>query len=323
MGFRWMWRGLAVLAVGVAAAVGWWLRPLPAPPSCTPGVVEPERLKAHVRTLSETFHPRDYTHPENLDRAAEYLAGHFKRAGGQVEFQPFHVTGQEYRNVIAHFGPETSERIVIGAHYDTAGPLPGADDNGSGVAGLLELATLLGQKPPPMRVELVGFTLEEPPYFRSENMGSRVHARALRAAGVNVRAMLSLETIGFFTDAPDSQHYPVEELRWRYPSRGNFIAVVGQTRDGGLVREVATAMRAVRSLPIEFLSAPASMRGIDFSDHASYQAEGYRAAMITDTAFFRNPRYHEPTDTWDTLDYERMSQAVQGVHCALQSLSQP
>jgi hypothetical protein len=323
MRFRWMWRGLAVLAVGVAAAVGWWLRPLPAPPSCTPGVVEPERLKAHVRSLSETFHPRDFTHPENLDRAAEYLADHFKRAGGRVEFQSFHVTGKEYRNVIAHFGPETSERIVIGAHYDTAGPLPGADDNGSGVAGLLELATLLGQKPPPMRVELVGFTLEEPPYFRSENMGSRVHARALRTAGVKVRAMLSLETIGFFTDAPDSQHYPLEELRWRYPTTGNFIAVVGQTGDGGLVREVATAMRAVRSLPVEFLSAPASIRGIDFSDHASYQAEGYRAAMITDTAFFRNPRYHEPTDTWDTLDYGRMSQVVQGVHCALQSLSQP
>ncbi|KFE62228.1 M28 family peptidase [Hyalangium minutum] len=285
--------------------------------------MEPERLQTHVRALSETFHPRDSTHPENLDRAAEYLAEHLKRAGGQVEFQPFHVEGKEYRNVIARFGPETPERIVIGAHYDTAGPRPGADDNGSGVAGLLELATLLGQKPPLMRVELVGFTLEEPPYFRSENMGSRVHAKALRTAGAQVRAMLSLETIGFFTDAPDSQHYPVDELRLRYPSTGNFIAVVGQTGDGGLVREVATAMRAVRSLPVEFLSAPTSLRGIDFSDHASYQAEGYRAAMVTDTAFFRNPRYHEPTDTWDTLDYGRMSQVVQGVHCALQSLSQP
>jgi Zn-dependent M28 family amino/carboxypeptidase len=285
--------------------------------------VEPERLKAHVRALSETFHPRDYTHPENLDRAAGYLADHLKRAGGQVELQPFRVDGKEYRNVIAHFGPETPERIVIGAHYDTAGPLPGADDNGSGVAGLLELATLLGQKPPPMRVELVGFTLEEPPFFRTEHMGSRVHAKALRAAGVKVRAMLSLETMGFFTDAPDSQRYPVDKLRWRYPSTGNFIAVVGQTGDGGLVREVATAMRAVRSLPVEFLSAPASIQGIDFSDHASYQAEGYRAAMITDTAFFRNPRYHEPTDTWDTLDYGRMAQVVQGVHCALQALSRP
>jgi Zn-dependent M28 family amino/carboxypeptidase len=285
--------------------------------------VEPERLKTHVRALSETFHPRDYTHPENLDRAAEYIADHLKRAGGDVEFQPYRVQDTEYRNVIARFGPETPERIVIGAHYDTAGPLPGADDNGSGVAGLLELARVLGQRPPPIRVELVGFTLEEPPFFRTEHMGSRVHAKALRQAGVKVRAMLSLETMGFFTDAPDSQNYPVAQLRWRYPATGNFIAVVGQLGDGKLVREVATAMRAARPLGVEFLTAPASIEGIDFSDHASYQAGGYPAAMITDTAFFRNSRYHEPTDTWDTLDYGRMALVVQGVHCAVQALSRP
>jgi Zn-dependent M28 family amino/carboxypeptidase len=285
--------------------------------------VEPERLKTHVRALSETYHPRDYTHPENLDRAAEYIADQLKRAGGQVELQPYRVQDMEYRNVIARFGPDTPERIVIGAHYDTAGPLPGADDNGSGVAGLLELATLLGQKPPPVRVELVGFTLEEPPYFRTEHMGSRVHAKALHQAGVKVRVMLSLETIGFFTDALDSQHYPVAQLRWRYPSTGNFIAVVGQVGDGELVRDVATAMRAAHPLSVEFLTAPSSLKGIDFSDHASYQAEGYPAAMITDTAFFRNPRYHEPTDTWDTLDYDRMALVVQGVHCAVQALSRP
>jgi Zn-dependent M28 family amino/carboxypeptidase len=252
-----------------------------------------------------------------------YSSDQLNRSGGRVEFQPYQVQGTEYRNVIAHFGPETQERIVIGAHYDTAGPFPGADDNGSGVAGLLELATLLSQRPPPVLVELVGFTLEEPPYFRTEHMGSRVHAKALREAGVRVSAMLSLETIGFFTDAPDSQQYPVAQLRWRYPATGNFITVVGQLNDGGLVREVAAAMRGASPLAVEFLSAPAGIRGIDFSDHASYQAEGYRAVMITDTAFFRNPRYHEPTDTWDKLDYGRMAQAVQGVHCAVQALSRP
>ncbi len=321
MGFRRIGFGLGVVVIGVAAALGWWLRPLPAPPSCEPGTVDAERMKTHVRALSETFHPRDHTHPENLDRAAEYIADQLKRARGQVELQPYRVKDIEYRNVIAHFGPETPERIVIGAHYDTAGPLPGADDNGSGVAGLLELATLLGQKPPPVRVELVGFTLEEPPYFRTEHMGSRVHAKALRQAGVKVRAMLSLETIGFFTDAPDSQQYPVAQLKLRYPSTGNFIAVVGQLGNEDLVREVASAMRAARPLAVEFISAPASIEGIDFSDHASYQAEGYPAAMITDTAFFRNERYHEPTDTWDTLDYGRMALVVQGVHCSVQALS--
>ncbi|MBN1206698.1 MAG: M28 family peptidase [Myxococcaceae bacterium] len=314
--------GVAALLL-LAGAVGWWLRPLPAPPSCEPGPVDPERLKAHVRALSETFHPRDFRHPENLERVAAYISEHLARAGGRVESQPYRVGGTRYRNVIAHFGPETAERVVIGAHYDTAGPFPGADDNASGVAGLLELATLLGQQPPPMRVELVAFTLEEPPYFRSEHMGSRVHAKSLREAGVKVRAMLSLETIGFFTDAPESQHYPLDALRWRYPTTGHFIAVAGRLGDEGLVRQVATAMRGGSTLPVEFLNAPADIEGIDFSDHASYWAEGYRAALVTDTAFFRNPRYHEATDTWDTLDYGRMAQVVQGVQCAARELTRP
>jgi len=326
MGWRWIRWVLSVLAAAVLVmlgGLGWFLRPLPSAPECEPGSVDPERLKAHVRALSETFHPRDFSHPENLERVADYVAENLARAGGQVESQPYRVEDRSYRNVIAHFGPETPERIVIGAHYDSAGPQPGADDNASGVAGLLELAVLLGQRPPAVRVELVGFTLEEPPYFRSEHMGSRVHAKALREAGVKVRAMLSLEMIGAFTDAPDSQRYPMPQLRWHYPSTGNFIAIVGGMDDGGLVRQVATAMRGAGSLPVEFINAPPALQGIDFSDHASYWAEGYRAAMITDTAFFRNPRYHRPTDTWDTLDYARMAQVVQGVHCAARDLARP
>jgi Zn-dependent M28 family amino/carboxypeptidase len=326
MGHRWMWWGLGTLAAGVLTAAGalwWWLRPLPAPPVCDPGAVDAERLKTHVRALSETFHPRDYAHPENLERVAAYIAEHLARAGGRVEFQPYRVGETSYRNVIARFGPESGERIIVGAHYDTAGPLPGADDNASGVAGLLELASLLGQRPPPMRVDLVGFTLEEPPYFRSEHQGSRVHAQALREAGVAVRAMLSLEMMGCFTDAPGSQRYPVAQLRWRYPTTGNFIAVVGALGDGGLARQVTAAMRGAGPLPVEFLNAPASVPGVDLSDHASYWAEGYRAVMITDTAFFRNPHYHEATDTWDRLDYERMAQVVQGVHCAVRALAVP
>jgi Zn-dependent M28 family amino/carboxypeptidase len=326
MGRRWMRWGLGTLAAVIltlAGCLGWVLRPLSAPPPCDPGTVDPERLKAHVRALSETFHPRDHTHPENLERVATYIAEHLAKAGGQVESQPYRVGETSYRNVIARFGPETAERIVIGAHYDAAGPLPGADDNASGVAGLLELAVLLGQRPPPMRVDLVGLTLEEPPHFRTETMGSRVHAKSLREAGVKVSAMLSLEMLGSFTDAPDSQRYPAPQLRAIYPSTGNFIAVVGTLDDGGLVRQVASAMRGGGPLFVEFLNAPASLRGVDFSDHASYQAEGYRAAMITDTAFFRNPRYHEPSDTWDTLDYGRMAQVVQGVHCAARALTRP
>jgi Zn-dependent M28 family amino/carboxypeptidase len=320
---RWVLGALVVLALVITGGLAWWLRPLSAPPPCEPGTVDPKRLESHVRALSETFHPRDFSHPENLERVADYVAEHLAKAGGHVESQSYRVEDRSYRNIIARFGPETAERLVIGAHYDSAGPQPGADDNASGVAGLLELAVLLGQRPPPMRVDLVGFTLEEPPYFRSEHQGSRVHAKSLSQAGVKVRAMLSLEMIGTFTDAPDSQHYPVPQLRWHYPSTGNFITVVGGMDDGGLVRQVATAMKGAGPLPVEFINAPPSLKGIDFSDHASYWAEGYRAVMITDTAFFRNPRYHEPTDTWDTLDYARMSQVVQGVHCAARELARP
>jgi hypothetical protein len=171
-----------------------------------------------------------------------------------------------------------------------------------------------------MRVDLVGFTLEEPPHFRRPTMGSKVHARALRTRGVKVRAMLSVESIGYFSDAPDTQRYPVAALKLRYPSTGNFIAVVGRTDQGALVASVHQAMRAASELPVESLAAPRGLEGVDFSDHASFWDEDYPAVMVTDTALFRNPHYHTPGDTWDTLDYARMGQVVQGVQCAIEAL---
>lgn len=315
----------ALAGLGMVGAMAWWLgRSLTTPEPavrCTPGQVDPERLKAHVRTLSETFHPRDHAHPENLERTADYLTDALSRAGGRVRSEPYTANGRDYRNVIATFGPESEERLVIGAHYDAAEGAPGADDNASGVAGLLELAALLKERPPPMQVDLVGFTLEEPPHFRRDTQGSKVHARALRTRGVKVRAMVSVETIGYFSDAADSQNYPVAALKLRYPSTGNFIAVVGRTDQGALVRTVHQAMRAASDLPVESLAAPRSLEGVDFSDHASFWDEGYPAVMVTNTALFRNPNYHTPGDTWDTLDYARMAQVVRGVQCALETLA--
>jgi len=141
---------------------------------------DPARLETHVRALSESFVPRDEAHPENLDSCAAYIRREFERAHARVSEQPFTVNRKTYRNIIAQFGPETKEVVVVGAHYDTAGPLPGADDNASGVAGLLELSRMLGVAQAPVRVDLVAYTLEEPPYFRSEQMGSGVHAKALK-----------------------------------------------------------------------------------------------------------------------------------------------
>jgi Zn-dependent M28 family amino/carboxypeptidase len=283
--------------------------------------VSPSRLEAHVRAMAETFHPRDYAHTDNLDRAAAYIREEFQQAGGQVFDQAYQVEGATYRNAVAWFGPDTRERLVIGAHYDAVPNSPGADDNASGVAGLIELAHLLGKADLPMRVELVGFTLEET-YFATPFMGSAVHARTLKEQDIPVRAMMSLEMIGYFRDDPDSQSYPLDELKHLYPSVGNFIAVVGRLGEEGLVREIKTAMQAASPLPVYSINAPPTLRGVSFSDHKNYWAEEYPAVMVTNTAFFRNPHYHTPQDTPDRLDYVRMAQVVKGVFNAVLQLAE-
>ena len=283
--------------------------------------VSAARLEAHVRALSEEFVPRDYTHPQNLNRAAAYIRDELQRAGGRVSVQDFGVRGTTYRNVVASFGPEEGERIVVGAHYDAAGPYPAADDNASGVAGLIEVARLLSAEPLKTRADLVAYPLEEPPFFRTGHMGSAVHARSLRAQGVKVRLMMSLEMIGYFTDAEGSQQFPLAILKAFYPSRGNFITVVGTLGQASAVRRVKRAMRKASPLPVHSINAPRWIPGVDFSDHASYWDEGYAAVMITDTAFYRNPYYHTARDTAGTLDYARMAMVVQGIHAAVQRLA--
>jgi len=273
-------------------------------------------LEAHVRALV-SFSPRDETHPESLDRTAAWIRRELQEAGGKVEDQAFEAKGAVYRNVLAHFGPATRERIVVGAHYDAAGPYPGADDNASGVAGLIELARLLGEVPPQIHVELVAFTLEEPPSFTTPAMGSAIHAASLKERGIPIRAMIALEMIGYFTDVPGSQEYPLSILKLFYPTRGNFIGVVGKLGQGALVRRIRNAMRRASPLPVHSISAPRWLPGVDFSDHRSYWAAGYDAVMITDTAFYRNPNYHAADDTQETLDYERMAMVVKGVYSAV------
>lgn len=279
--------------------------------------VSAERLKAHVQALSLAMSPRDYLHPDNLDQVAAYVRHKFEMARGSVSEQPYETGGRRYRNVIARFGPDTAERIVVGAHYDACMPYPGADDNASGVAGLIELAHLFGHTPPPMQVELVAYTLEEPPYFRSRQMGSAVHARGLKEQGIQVRAMLSLEMIGYFSDAPDSQTFPTTGLRLFYPSQGNFIAVVGNLGQTKLTRKIKRAMREAGALPVYSINSPGWLPGVDFSDHLNYWQAGYPAVMITDTSFYRNKNYHTPQDTPDTLDYQRMAMVVKAVYAGV------
>lgn len=276
--------------------------------------VDPARLERHVRMLSETLVPRDAGHPANLDRVAAYVREEFERAGGRVSEQTFQVDRSTYRNMIACFGPETRDRIVVGAHYDACGEWPGADDNAGAVAGLIELAHLLGKTPPKVLVELVAFSLEEPPFFGTSEMGSAVHASSLKTQGRQVRIMICLEMIGYFSDRERSQQFPSGLLEAFYPTTGNFIAVVGRMDQIAAVRRVKRAMRRASPLPVYSINAPELLPGIDFSDHRSYWQAGFKAVMITDTAFYRNENYHSARDTADTLDYKRMAMVVQGVY---------
>ena len=212
--------------------------------------------------------------------------------------------------------------MVVGAHYDVAGEQPGADDNASGVAGLLELARLLKGQSFRQRVELVVYTNEEPPFFRTPYMGSAVHARSLAESGKRASLMLSLECIGYFSDEPGSQDHPVRLLNAIYPTTGNFISLVGFYEDGDVSRQVKTAMKSASDLPVYSINAPSFVVGVDFSDHLNYWNEGFVGMMVTDTAFYRNKAYHTPRDTADRLDYGRMAKVVDGVRAVVMRQAQ-
>ena len=250
-----------------------------------------------------------------------YIGEELRRAGAEVTEQTFEAGGGSYRNVIGSFGPEGRDVIVVGAHYDTDGEMPGADDNASGVAALLELARLLAHEPLSRRVELVGFALEEMPFFGTGTMGSAIHAASLRASGRRVRAMICLEMLGCFDDRSRSQRFPFPVLRLFYPNRGNFIAVVGNVSGAAIVRRVKRSMRAGSEIPVYSINAPSIVPGVDLSDHRSFWREGFPAVMVTDTAFYRNDRYHTVADTPETLDYRRMSDVVRGIFRAVADLA--
>ena len=280
-----------------------------------------ERLKTHVRALSEEIGNRDLYEFTKLERAAAYIEAQFSAAGYPVESQPYTVEGKIVRNLIAQKrGTRAPDEVVIvGAHYDTCAN-PGADDNASGVAGLIELARLLAGTQIEPTVKFIAFTNEEPMFFQTEAMGSRVYAKAARARGENIRAALILEMIGYYSDRPNSQRYP-PLFGFFYPNRGNFIGVVANLKHGRLAKEVAQSFKQHSSFPIEWVAAPEFVQGITWSDHWSFWQEGYPAILITDTSFLRNPHYHQPGDTWETLDYERMAEVVEGLRGTMQELA--
>lgn len=306
--------GISPLLIVTLSGVSCVTQPLVRPIESQDASIDMAALERHVRTLAVTFHPRSIDNLANLDRAADYVLGELRATGADTAVQWVEADGRKFRNLIARFGPRDGPVLVIGAHYDSCGDTPGADDNASGVAGLLELARLLAAHPPAHSVELVAYTLEEPPYFRTDSMGSVWHARELQRSKREVRLMLSLEMIGFYRDAPKSQQYPMSVLKLLYPDEGNFIAIVAPFGDFAATRRVKGLFKGATDLPVVSINSPRTLQGVDFSDHASYWRFGMPAMMITDTSFLRNPHYHEAGDTPETLDYSRMAKVVRAAH---------
>lgn len=277
-------------------------------------------LVATVKYLSEDVGQRSYLDIEKLNKAALYIEDKFLSYGCDVKRQPFPLQGNTYYNIIGEVkGTEAtkSEILIIGAHYDTVIGTPGADDNASGIAVLLELARLTASKPLQRTVRFAAFSLEEPPLFRTKHMGSYAYAKSLKEEGINVYGMVSLEMVGYFCDRKGSQHYPLPLFKWFYPDRGDFIAFVGNISSRSFTKKLKSCFKAVSSLPVESLNTVSIVPGVDFSDHSSFWEFGYPAFMITDTAFYRNRNYHGPEDTAPTLDYERMAEFTKGLYKAL------
>jgi len=278
-------------------------------------MVNINNLKNTVKVLTTIKPARSYNNLESLNKIAKYIQTQFESYGLENEIQPYNVGENEYKNIIGTINPQGKETIVIGAHYDVCGELPGADDNASAIAGLLELARILklNEKSLNTKIIFVAYSLEEPPYFGTKEMGSYIHAKSLKDSNIDIKVMICLEMIGYFSDEENSQEYPLDFMKDTYPNTGNFIAIAGTPDSAEAIEGVMNGMKKT-TLPAEKVIAPREVPGISLSDHRNYWTMDYKALMITDTAFFRNPNYHKSSDTMDTLDFEKMAEVVKGVY---------
>lgn len=278
---------------------------------------KPDQMRADLHYLTEFLPHRSGV--INLNIAADYIETQFKKMKLPVTRQSYNVSGSLYHNIIAELNPDLKKTIIIGAHYDTVPNTPGADDNGSGVAALLEISRKITQIKDqiPYRVILIAYTLEEPPYFDTERMGSYIHAASLKKSGVKPEGIYILEMLGYYSDQENTQRYPVNALKLIYPSKGNFIAAVSDFRSSHLAHKFKVAMSG-QKLSCEKLIVPGGTPGINLSDHRNYWHFKFPAIMITDTAFYRNQNYHKPTDTLGTLDLKKIGYVVNGMVQLLQ-----
>jgi Zn-dependent M28 family amino/carboxypeptidase len=278
-----------------------------------------KNLISHVKYLSSDIGQRSYLDIEKLNKTADYIEEKFLSYGCDVWRQPFTYRGNTYENIICEIkGKEPGlPSLVVGAHYDTVAGTPGADDNASGIAGLLELARMTALNPMRTTVHFAAFSLEEPPVFMSSRMGSHIYAKSLKEEGARLCGMVSLEMLGYYCDRKGCQYYPLPFLRYFYPDRGDFISFVGNISSRTFTKKIKDSFKSYSILPVVSLNTLSIVPGVDFSDHRSFWKFGYPAFMITDTAFYRNPNYHGAGDTPETLDYDRMAELINGLYKAL------
>ncbi len=324
---RWL-VGLIGLVGGLTGFLGWWTMGMPGARFTDAAIAPPPEIAAelqrHVVALAAEIGERNYRVPGSLDRTVAYLRQAFAVTGLPVEAQTYRVNPQEFHNLWVTVPGRGPGLVIVGAHYDSAPGSPGADDNASGVAALLLLAqrwATTGQAAARQHtVRFVAFVNEEPPFFHTEAMGSLVYARASRSRGDDIRAMISLESIGYYTTQAHSQHYPFP-LRWFYPNRGDFIAWVANLRSRSLLRRSIETFRRHAALPSVGGALPGGLPGVGWSDQWAFWTVGYPAVMVTDTAGFRHPGYHQRSDTPDRLDYHRAAQVVLGVEAVITDLA--
>lgn len=295
----------------------------PLPPISPAQVKLAERLEAHVETIAGRIGERNIFRYPSLLRAAEYIEESFISADHEPRSQEFEVQAKAVRNIEVDIRGEEPEAgiVVVGAHYDSVHGSPGANDNGTGVAAVLELARLLNDQKLRRTVRLVAFVNEEPPFFYTNAMGSVRYAGRAAERGEKIVAMLSLETIGYYSDEPGSQRYPFP-LSFFYPDTGNFIGFVGNLRSRSLVRHATGSFRQHARFPSEGLAAPGWLTGVGWSDHWSFWRAGFPAIMVTDTALFRYQQYHTAADRPDVIDYERFARVVDGLLLVVVDMAQ-
>jgi Zn-dependent M28 family amino/carboxypeptidase len=279
-----------------------------------------DALKQHVYTLSHKIGHRSIFQHEKLKAAEHYIVQEFMKAGYEVKREMYNALGKTSANIIAKkLGTEQpDEMIIIGAHYDTRAN-PGADDNASGIAALIELAKLLKNHFLKRSLKFIAFTNEEPPFFKTNLMGSKVYADAARERHEKIKAVLILEMIGFYSNRLFSQKYP-PFFGLFYPNKANFLGIVANFPSRSLANQVKTFFKSASDFPIESIVTFSLVPGVDFSDHWAFWKNNYPAIMLTDTAFYRNPHYHKSTDTYDTLNYDHMAEIVRGLYLTINKL---